>query len=345
MATGNILYSEAVLGVDPNAVKALVEEITGSAYDVAIRQVTVDYMREIWATVFSAFACLYYMPGDIVSLTDAQIRTKSTSFAKGDDVATTTNVRERTSGRFYTGVMEADVNKVALVTGYGMPYGTSYTALDALQDPISSDNLIPLGFGMFMRFHKKIPVVTDNLALSERFNLETPYFYFAANSQTEDVSEWVLGAPTFHFSLVPTLYTTLTPLVKFTPRYAYYTSRLYINTDLFYAPSTPSEVRETTSISVVDGNWSFERYLFFLKYRHLGSYSSTTPAAPDTSQNELTDIVKKMEEQQARDRAEREKKDDEVPAKIKDMTKAMEDEITSTTNTDKLPDTGDPESL
>jgi hypothetical protein len=186
-----------------------------------------------------------------------------------------------------------------MVEGYGKPYGTTYGSLEQLQGVLSVKSLlIPIGNGMYLRFLDKIPIVTDDLRIDKApFYAQRPVMYFASNSESQIVKEWVMGSGLLNFSLVPASMQRSVPEIRFTPKYAFLTQNLFLNMDLYFKPSMADKARETYALSVTTSDWPFDRHQYFLQYKHFGNYSTPAGAlAPSDETVMIADVVKKIED-------------------------------------------------
>lgn len=267
-AAADRTVTEDRLFQDKDEIKFMMEKISGISYEIAIRELSLAHIQKIWATYLSSFALLYVTEDDTVTL-ESYLKQPS---------------------------MNAD--KLKLVTGYGKPYGATYSTLEVNQGILDDKTrLIPLGRGKFIRMLKSIPVVTDDLQVDPTpFYSERPVMYFSSNSVKQDVKEWVWADGLLNFTLMPTPAKSFVPEVKFTPKYAFYNMNLYFNMDINYRPGSPSQAREVVDIDVVTSEWPYDRYQYFLKYNHFGPYAKPASAIPITDEMEMiADAVKKIE--------------------------------------------------
>lgn len=279
-----VLSPSSYMGNQDN-IRYLIESICGMNYEIAIREMALPHIRKIWATFVSSFAILYVNENDNEPLYNAISSTRMRSL---------------------------DTTSLNAVEGHGKPYGTTYSILESKQGALNDKTvLIPLGFGLYLRFLTKIPVVTDDLRGDQTpFYAQHPVLYFSSNSVDVEVTDWVIDEGLLNFTLVPLPGAQSVPEVRFTPKYAYLTQALFLNMDLRFSPTSPQPARETVDVSVVTSDWPFDRHQFFLTYKHFGVYSSPShmDQAPEDQQL-VADAIKKIEnaiekdEQQAADNA------------------------------------------
>lgn len=263
--TGNTIYTRDTLKSDPSAVRHLIEAMSGRNFEIVIREMSVPHLARIWATYLSSFALLY--------VDDATVRPNNKE--KGDKVKQT-----------------------ILIEGHGRPYGASYTALQNKQAPISSGNdLIVITEGIYLRILDKIPVVTDDLIIDPHFYLEHPSMYFASNSQTIPVTQWVIDDSLQHLCLMPAVQRPAVPPVMFTNKYAYLTAELVMNMDLYFKPSSPSPAREVLPINFSKQDWPYDKFTYFLDYVTFGQYGAPKGQIDVSAETELVkDAVAKIEQ-------------------------------------------------
>jgi hypothetical protein len=244
--------------------------MSGINYEVAIRELSLEHLRQIWATFASSFALIYVDAND-------------------NDPLHTAVTRISTQKPLVT---------LKLVEGHGRPYGTTYGNLEAIQGVLNPDTkLVPLGNGIFMRFLTRIPTITDELKIDENpFYAQRPIMYFASNSQSTEVTEWVFGDGLLNFALVPCSIQQAVPDVRFTPRYAFLTQSLYLNMDLHFKPVQPDKAREVIALGIQTNDWPYDRHQYFLEYRNFGNYSTPTADIKVPEETALiVDAVKKIE--------------------------------------------------
>jgi len=256
--SGDKLYTLNQLKAHKQVIRELIETMSGVNYEIAIRELSLPHLRKVWATFISSFGLLY-------------IRDKDAS--------------------------ATDLDSLNLIIGHGQPYGNTYTVLESLQGVLDKNTeLIEFGDHMYIRMHQRVPIVVDELRRDADFYSQRPTMYFASNSSNMEVSQWVLGEGLINFAMIPGSLNANVPSVKFTPKYAYLTQQLYINTDLYYKPSVSEPTRENYPITIHTTEWKDDRSQFFIDYKHFGSYLSPAGAIPGVSETtQLTEAVKKIE--------------------------------------------------
>lgn len=287
MANGPVLITKAQLKADDHAVRNLIENVTGSHYDIVIRELGVEHLRKMWATYFSSFAILYY------------------------------NASEEKA---------SDTNLPVLVEGWGKPYGKAYSSLASLQgDSVKLDDLISIGQGGYIRLLTKVPVITDELQYSSDYYMSHPAFFYASNSASvEGFSGWVMEESLLHLSMVPVSINSTIPKVILSNKFAYLTNSIYINTDLYFKPDAPSATRENVAIPYEKRNWPFERYSFYLDYINFGAYGSNTVAEfVENDDPKIADVIKKIESQMDEDQ----KEQSQDKSKVDNQSKIIEEAV------------------
>lgn len=266
---GDEYFDYAILSASPEAVRQMIERLSGINYEIAIRELALPHLRKLWATFVSSFALLY-------------VDKDAESAGPLKDAKT----------------WGGDPGKVDLVEGHGSPYGTTYASLEAAQGTLTpKTEILNLGYGLYLRLLSVIPVVTDELRLDELFFDRKPVMYFSSNSAKEPVKKWVIADGLANFALLPLFGTSSVPAVKFTPKYAYLTQNLYINTDLYFRPHVAAPSRENYNVGVTTSDWKDDRRYYFLTYTHLGKYSSEgVPAGAIEDETLVVDAVKKVED-------------------------------------------------
>lgn len=272
---GDRSYKADNLIGNPDAVRALFEKLSGINFEVAARELALPHLQRIWATFMSSFALLYVNPNEI------------TNGDFGKQVFTAERVAFK------------DVTGLNLVTGYGKPYGTTYTLLEGKQGAVTPEtSLLRLGNGCYLRFLNVVPVVTDDLKNDDlAFYGQRPVSYFTSNAKTEVVKSWVVDEGLANFSLLPTPSVSSIPIIKMTPQYSFLTTRLWLNMDLYYKPSVSEPAREIYSLPIVENEWAFEKYHYYLRYLHFGPYSAphVSITAPEAEAPVIAEAVSRIE--------------------------------------------------
>lgn len=302
LGVGDRGYDMKYFTSSEDSVRGLVEMVTGQSHEMIVRQLSADHMRAMFATYLSGFALVYFIAGDARPLSP--------------------------STKEYT--PESVNGKVRLVAGHGRPFGKSFTELEQLQGAITPETtLLPLGYGIYVRLLTKIPTpITDLVFDSTSFYNGYPYAYFASGNHTMEVTEWVLGDGLWNYALLPVIGTYNVPLAKFTPRFSYMTTNLYLNLDPYYKPSVPAIARETVNIPLVAQEWPYDRLDYWLKYIHFGAYG--TPLAPDAPKDDtvlIADAIKDIEKQIKADAQEEAASSAAAGTAAKDVANKTTDEI------------------
>lgn len=289
--------------------KMLVEHVSKKSYEIAIRELSLPHIREQWATFVSSFALLYYVDGDK--------RTLKTTL----------------KDKYWT---QKTVDTAILVDGMGKPYGTNYDTLASLQGTFDADTqVLPLGYGLYLRFLKAYPTPTIDLKNdgTVMFN-QHPVSYFASNSEVTPVTEWVFtDEGLWNFALLPFPQTGYIPQVKFTQKFAFLTTTLYFNMDMYYQPGGPSTAREVIDIPIVVSPWPYEYQQYFLRYTHFGSYAaSSSPGAPVEDTVLLADTIKKVENEMEKAVKEGVEQGEKAGTAFKQTAKAAETEVVRANN-------------
>lgn len=277
--------------------RRLIEDITGSNYEVVIRELTLPHVQKLFATAISSFGLLYWDRND----TTIMLRHDLPS-AKG-----------------------ATVTGADLIEGHGNPYGTTYGSLAAIQSPLTPDtDVLKIGTGLYIRFLDKVPVVTHTLQQDSSFYNQRPVQYFASNSQTVPVTRWIMGDALENFTLIPVHSVADVPAIRITPRNAYLTQGLYINFELFYKPAVSEAAREVFPVRIEELPWDADRHQFFLKHMTFGKYSNTADQSTDLEGKTVVDAVKKIEEIMVKDEQEVREIDAQAGASAKKVLQSAE---------------------
>lgn len=261
---GASIYTEAMLKSDPSVARLLIETLSGKNFEIAIRELGVEHLRKIWATYLSSFALLYI-----------------------DD--TITNSKKRNAGDPY--------QLPILIEGHGKPYGTNYNSLANKQKAITQESdFVTLAEGVYLRILNVIPVVVDDLSIDAHFFAEHPTMYFASNSQTIEVKQWVLDESLLNLCLVPVSQVPQVPPTMFTNKYAYLTAELFMNMDLYFKPAIAEEAREVIDVHLTVKDWPYDKSGYFLKYKTFGSYGADISNIEVAEETELVaDAINKIE--------------------------------------------------
>lgn len=282
-ATGDRTYTAAALRADSNLVKNLLETITNYSSWVITRNLYNPYIRKVWATYFSSFCSLYIVPKDQKL---GELITKAGSMAN------------------------------MFVTGYGKPYGVTYRELVTLQGEIKSEEeFVPIvdevssakDVVAYMRFHKRIPHVTDTLTVETDFYLERKRYYFkgsltAKAGETEagvPVSKWVLADGLLHMTRIPLRTQEDAPTTLLDKRYAYMNNYLVLQSDLRYNVEASIVAGKSVSVAPAEREWKQDRYDYFITHNTYGSYATggVTNLAVEASESKVGELISKAEKE------------------------------------------------
>jgi len=232
-------------------VRYLLSSISGQTYQIIIKELSLPFMQEIWATFISSFGLLYVNQNDTKPLNEIVALNKNNQ-------------------------LQISPSEFNLVAGHGQPYGTSYNNLEALQGPLTAETrFVALGEGLYIRFLVKIPIITDNLHVDDiPFYSQQPLMYFTSNSKFETIPGWVFDDGLLNFCLIPIPTKASVPEIKFTPKFVYITQNLFLNMNLNFQPAGPEPSREAIPLGIKTSDWPFDRAQYFLEYKNFGPYSS-----------------------------------------------------------------------
>jgi hypothetical protein len=269
LAYGDNYFSHKMLKSDPEAVRRLLETLSGMQYDLIVRTIGNQFIREMWATFMSSFGLLYVLPdtSDINALTKQQGAGALAAF---------------------------------LVTGYGRPYGSNYTELAARQPAIEEDELIMIAPTVYMRMLKVVPLPSERMNVDPNFYTQHPYYYYPANSKVLEVSKWVVTEGLLHMAMSPIHGRQIKPLGLFDTRYAYANDSLMIQMDLNYTLKRDTDTSSDFTAPIQVHEWPYDRYKTWIDYGRLTVYGSVSESAADivTNDNPVTELLNIIEEKQ-----------------------------------------------
>lgn len=278
--SGSHSYSRAAILASVETRKSLMEALTSISYPLFTRAVVSNLFLMDLATVFSSFALIYTIPGQV-------------------GVGDIYKIKANSAGM--------DGQSFQQVHGYGSPYGTDYKGLADIQGSISAADYLPIAPGVAMVLLTKIPSVTMNLKIEADFINQHPYPYFSANGETVEAGDLVMAKPMTNFALMPAPLNKYSPAKFFLDRnYVFQNQQVYIEVNLNQI-ATPSASSDGFSAPFNVRGWSFEKYSYFAQYITPGSYG---PAGVATSVHDegtaqgaegkrISDMVKQAEEKMA----------------------------------------------
>jgi hypothetical protein len=240
-------------------IRYLIEQMSGTSYEIAIKEMTLPHRAKMWATFFSSFALLL----------------EGKEVAPGD---------ERPLEIEYT-----------LIPGHGYPYGTDYQNLDVAQGAMNPIDLVSLGDGFYLRFLKKIPLALPELNYDKAFYGHHPVAYFSSNSSTVDVTGFVWGEGLTQFCMTPLPLTKPRIQAKFGTRFIYALKRMVLNFNIFFSPHVPDDAREIFPLPISERSWQLSREAFFLVYKTFGSYSVHVDSIEEQIPSTLAELQQKAE--------------------------------------------------
>jgi len=249
-------------------IEELITSLTGVHYELFKTSVSNNFVSMIYATFLSSFALLYKVVDTGVG-----------------------------SGTF-------DPSRYKLIEGYGKPYGTSYSGLEAMQETLSENNLLKLSDSVYMRFLTKLPLLSTALRLDTDFYLRNPYYYFEASDSTKyiEVKTWVIGEGLSNFCYAPILKYALPYGPLFDKKYAYLNDFLVIQVDLLFRYGNSIDNEYSVNVPMVTNNWSYDKLDPNLHYISFGNYSSandasgiTSNSSPESENALMTKLTSEME--------------------------------------------------
>lgn len=234
----------------------MLETLTGMNIELIERTIGNPYSRELFATYLSGFALLYYFPAGIKK--------------------------------------EADVNLAlsGLISGYGMPYGTSYNTLEAKQPAPKMDDFIAITSVVYMRILNVVPVPTNSLNASTEFMVSHPHYYYSSNSALMTVDRWVIAPGLSNFALAPVPKPNTAAKVLLDKRYAYLNQALLIQANMIWTPVPNTD--NTVTLSLVNRAWNREKNVPNLEYITLTNYGRETEIKSKLETNEEEDAIVKL---------------------------------------------------
>lgn len=167
-----------------------------------------------------------------------------------------------------------------LVIGKGMPYGTSYEQLAALQGDMKTGVVFVLP-GFYLRILNKLPRITRTLVLKKQTDLDAPYYYYASNGGVMSATEWVICEGLWNFALLPVSALPATPTLTFSINRFFPYQELYINVSESFDPTLKSTGREDQVIPVSEHKWMHFQFQPWITYKTFGVYGTVTSVSPD----------------------------------------------------------------
>lgn len=265
LAKGTNIYLRQSLLRDRETQRMIIENISGSSFEFISRTMNNPHLREIWATFLSGFGLLY-------------------TFNTPEEVPFMTTKDKN---------VDAEALSVFHRHGYGLPYGTNYANLASLQGPARASDFFAISDTIFIRVLKYIPTPTDKFSVAKDFYLGKPYYYYASNSATFEVTSFTMGEGLVNFGLIPQLGEGDVPAIALDKYYAYMNDTVYMNVDYIFSPSLDTKCSQ--NISVNEQNWIHDKFNAFLAYRFFGHYSEmSSGAAPTVDSQEKESQLNKM---------------------------------------------------
>lgn len=136
---------------------------------------------------------------------------------------------------------------------------------------------------------------TDSLKVCHDFHLQNPYYYYASNSETIDVDNWVMTEGLQHMALAPKFKSyTPTPMLM-TPNLGYLNGRLLQQMDMLYRIPNPAPHDAGFSIPVQTKSWVHDRFMYNIQYKTWGSYVEEIQGGTETETTPITTIIESIE--------------------------------------------------
>lgn len=247
--------------------RSLFHRITTTNWHIAKIEMASDFIAKIYATYLSSFCSMYVVSNGRLAL-DSKERISLASL------------------------------RPSLVIGYGQPYGISYDALASASGDPTPDELIAVSDRVFIRFHKRVPVVSQDFAVDLNFYMNHPHYYFTATTEFTEVHNWVFDEGALHFALVPSTHASL-PHLFLDRRYVYLNDPLVMQSRLDYVLPSPSQPKKRFYIPLRHSEWNYDRFQFNAEYVHFGGYSTTTSPLAEATSSEVTKVIKEIEKELA----------------------------------------------
>lgn len=278
--SGSHSYSRTAILASVETRKSLIEQLTDISYPLFTRAVVSNLFLMDLATVFSSFALIYTIPGQVGVGDIYKIKTNGAGM---------------------------DGQSFQQIHGYGSPYGTDYKGLADIQGTIAASDYLPIAPGVAMVLLSKIPSVTMNLKIEADFINQHPYPYFSANGETIEVGDLVMAKPMTNFALMPAPLNAYSPAKFFLDRnYVFQNQQVYIEVNLNQI-ATPSSSSDGFNAPFQVRSWGYEKYSYFAQYITPGTYGpvgvatsvhdETTSAGSEAKR--ISDMVKQAEEKMA----------------------------------------------
>jgi hypothetical protein len=275
MSFADYTYKVDDLSANSEQFRDLIAKLTGRPYQLAMLELQVARVRTLWATSFSAFACMFV--DEAVLDVNASVK----------DVI-------------------AKPDEATLVVGMGHPYGTDYIKLNSMQFKDGQDDreFFPLIPGVWLKFHHKIPVVQASLVkVSSQFYNHADLM-FQSNGEFENVRGWNISEGMWNHALVPINLVTSVPPLVFTDTFVYLNNDLYVHAERGYRPSSAAKAREDMRLHITEHSWPYNKVQPYIQYLTLGEYSTATEPSEELPDEKIAEIVTKIDEANDRSIAE-----------------------------------------
>lgn len=256
---------------DKEAIKRLLTSMSGVNFEVIKRQIGAPFLKEVWATYLSSFALLFVAPLDLTT-GEAANKKQNANF-----------------------ILQTEPN---LLTGYGSPYGTTYSALNAMQGSSLPEDYIFIAEGIYIKFLKFVPLPSSHLKASDNFHLHHPYYYYSASSKLVQVERWVRSEGLTHMTLSQPFRSYNPSPMLLALNYGYLNDRLVSQLDPMYSISA-SNSDNTFSMPIKQSKWTQDRYVFNIEYLHYGDYAKSFITATEVEIAPLTQIIDEIDKQLA----------------------------------------------
>lgn len=237
MFPGSSSVSRDAISESTEMRRTLIETLTGMSYRLFSNACVSELYLKDLATAMSSWCLLF-----------------ATDSVGGMDIYTNTDVTKTNVGDY------------KLVSGYGHPWGSTYKGLLDTQGTLKPEDYLPIAPGVAICLLKKVPLPTFNLTVEPNFINQHPYNFFACNSETEVVGDFVYSKPMVHLALMPPPNSAYSPAKFFLNRnYVFMNQQLYIEVNLNQI-AVPAKHNDGFDSKLVKHNWSFEKYQFFADY-------------------------------------------------------------------------------
>jgi hypothetical protein len=275
---GDTLYNKDQLSTgnkfaDREAIRRLFETMSGMNFSIIERELGSEHIKRLWATYLSSFALLYVVPADAYDISQ---------LSQYQDEALASQLLPY------------------LVEGHGYPYGTTYSALASKQREPKTSDFIMIAPGVSLRFLNEIPMPTSNLKVCHDFYLQNPYYYYASNSETMSVDNWVMTDGLQHMALAPKFMSYTPSPMLMTPNLGYLNGRLLQQMDMLYKIPAPGANEAGFSIPVSTKPWVYDRFMYNVNYKTWGSYVEEIEGGLEIETTPITTIIESIEKSVAK---------------------------------------------